>query len=80
MTSRRCGVTNGTIPSPKCDILFIPDVVLGAGRSDEATGIYRISWRHCRSMAACCARAEIGQSARYRLFGREHTVALESMQ
>src|SRR6516164_7319743 len=27
------GVTNGTIPSPKCDILLIPDGVLGAGEA-----------------------------------------------
>ena len=26
-------VTNGTIPDPKCDTLFIPDVVLGAGEA-----------------------------------------------
>ena len=27
------GVTNGTILDPKCDILFIPDGVLGTGEA-----------------------------------------------
>jgi putative ABC transport system substrate-binding protein len=30
---RTWGVTNGAIPNPKCDIVFIPDVVLGAGEA-----------------------------------------------
>ena len=33
MRAARLGVTNGTILDPKCDILFIPDGVLGAGEA-----------------------------------------------
>jgi putative ABC transport system substrate-binding protein len=33
MRPARLGVTNGTILDPKCDILFIPDGVLGAGEA-----------------------------------------------
>jgi putative ABC transport system substrate-binding protein len=33
MTAARFAVTNGTILHPKCDILFIPDGVLGAGEA-----------------------------------------------
>jgi hypothetical protein len=33
MRTARLGVTNGTILDPKCDILFIPDVVLSAGEA-----------------------------------------------
>src|SRR5262252_7028506 len=32
-TPARLGVTNSTILDPKCDILFIPDGVLGAGEA-----------------------------------------------
>ena len=33
MATACLGVTNGTILDPKCDILFIPDGVLGAGEA-----------------------------------------------
>ena len=33
MTGHRVGVTNGTILDPKCDIVFTPDVILGAGEA-----------------------------------------------
>ena len=33
MAAAPLGVTNGTILNPKCDILFMPDVVLGAGEA-----------------------------------------------
>jgi len=33
MRTARFGVTNGTILNPKCDMLLIPDVVLGAGEA-----------------------------------------------
>ena len=32
-TPARLGVTNSTILNPKCDILFIPDGVLGVGEA-----------------------------------------------
>jgi hypothetical protein len=33
LSAARLGGTNGTILDPKCDMLLIPDVVLGAGEA-----------------------------------------------
>jgi hypothetical protein len=33
MAAARLGVTNGTVPDQKCDILLIPDLVLGEGEA-----------------------------------------------
>src|SRR6516165_860562 len=43
----------------KCDILRIPDVVLGAGRSHEATGGHRTRRLHRRRVATRGTRAAI---------------------
>jgi hypothetical protein len=33
IAAARLDVKNGTIPDPKCDILFVPDVVLGVSEA-----------------------------------------------
>jgi putative tryptophan/tyrosine transport system substrate-binding protein len=67
------GVTNGTILDPKCDILLIPDVVLGAGEAMRRREFIRL----LGSTVVAWPLAARAQQQRVRRIGVLHVLAAD---
>jgi len=56
-SATRLGVTNGTVLDQKCDILFTPDLVLGAGEAMRRREFKSAAICFTAMLVACMARA-----------------------